>query len=150
MDINSQPVVLAELHERLRTLFAVRPDGVPFVNGARELEFEDIATVIDIAHGAGVGRIGVITDKYGAGRISLVHEAQRRSMDVVSGVPAAAQSWLYPVWPDRELRTNFNSPRPCCRSVNFGRAGAMEIPARSAGAGQPRYRVEAVPALVLR
>lgn len=62
MDINSQPVVLAELHERLRTLFAARPDGVLFVNGARELEFDDVATVIDIAHGAGVGRIGVMTD----------------------------------------------------------------------------------------
>jgi biopolymer transport protein TolR len=44
-------------------LFAVRPDGVLFVNGARELEFEDVATVIDIAHGAGVQRIGVMTDK---------------------------------------------------------------------------------------
>jgi biopolymer transport protein TolR len=63
MDINSQPVVLAELRERLRTLFAVRPDGVLFVNGAPELEFEDVAMVIDIAHGAGVGRIGVMTDK---------------------------------------------------------------------------------------
>ena len=63
MDINSQPVVLAELHERLQTLFAGRPDGVLFVNGAAELEFEDVATVIDIAHGAGVGRIGVMTDK---------------------------------------------------------------------------------------
>jgi biopolymer transport protein TolR len=63
MDINSQPVILAELHERLRTLFAVRPDGVLFVNGAPELEFEDVAAVIDIAHGAGVGRIGVLTDR---------------------------------------------------------------------------------------
>jgi biopolymer transport protein TolR len=67
MDINSQPVVLADLHERLRTLFAVRPDGVLFVNGAPELEFEDVATVIDIAHGAGVGRIGVMTDRIAAG-----------------------------------------------------------------------------------
>jgi biopolymer transport protein ExbD len=63
MEINSQPVVLAELHERLRILFAVRPDGVLFVDGAPELEFEDVAAVIDIAHGAGVGRIGVLTDK---------------------------------------------------------------------------------------
>jgi biopolymer transport protein TolR len=63
MDINSQPVVLAELRERLQNLFAVRPDGVLFVNGARELEFDDVATVIDIAHGAGVQRIGVMTDK---------------------------------------------------------------------------------------
>jgi biopolymer transport protein TolR len=63
MDINSQPVVLAELHERLRTLFAVRPDGVLFVNGSGDLYFEDVAAVIDIAHGAGVERIGVLTDK---------------------------------------------------------------------------------------
>jgi len=63
MDINSQPVLLVELGERLRTLFAVRPDGVLFVHGAHELEFEDVAAVIDIAHGAGVNRIGVMTDK---------------------------------------------------------------------------------------
>lgn len=63
LDINSQPVMLAELGERLRTLFAVRPDGVLFIDGARELEFEDVATVIDIARGAGVERIGVMTEK---------------------------------------------------------------------------------------
>lgn len=63
MDINSQPILLAELGERLRTLFAVRPDGVLFIAGARELEFEDVAMVIDIAHGAGVDRIGVMTEK---------------------------------------------------------------------------------------
>jgi len=63
MDINAQPVVLAELHQRLRTLFAVRPDGVLFVDGSTELEFQDVATVIDIAHGAGIQRIGVMTDR---------------------------------------------------------------------------------------
>ncbi len=63
MDINSQPVVLAELEERLRSLFAVRPDGVLFIEGAAELEFADVAAVIDIAHGAGVDRIGLMTDK---------------------------------------------------------------------------------------
>jgi len=63
MDINSQPVVMADLHERLRTLFAVRPDGVLFLNGDPELDFEDVAMVIDVAHGAGVDRIGVLTDK---------------------------------------------------------------------------------------
>jgi biopolymer transport protein TolR len=63
MDINSQPVVLAELHQRLRTLFAVRPDGVLFLDGSAELEFQDVATVIDIAHGAGIERIGVMTDR---------------------------------------------------------------------------------------
>ena len=44
----------------------VRPDGVLFVNGSADLYFEDVAAVIDIAHGAGVERIGVLTDKTSA------------------------------------------------------------------------------------
>jgi len=63
MDINTQPILLADLGERLRTLFAARPDGVLFIAGAGELEFEDVAAVIDIAHGAGVDRIGVLTQR---------------------------------------------------------------------------------------
>ncbi len=63
IDINSQPIILANLGERLRTLFAVRPDGVLFINGDRELEFEDVAAVLDVAHGAGVQRIAMLTDK---------------------------------------------------------------------------------------
>ena len=63
MDINSQPVALVELEERLRRLFAARPEGVLFVNGAGELDFADVATVIDIARGAGVDRIGIMTSR---------------------------------------------------------------------------------------
>jgi len=65
IDINSQPVALAELEQRLKALFAVRPDGVLFVDGASEPDFADVAAVIDIAHGAGVGRIGLLTRKQG-------------------------------------------------------------------------------------
>jgi biopolymer transport protein ExbD len=61
IDINSQPVALVELDARLKRLFAVRPEGVLFVSAAGELDFSDVATVIDIARGAGVGRIGLIT-----------------------------------------------------------------------------------------
>jgi len=64
IDINSQPVLLSQLSERLQTLFAVRPDGVLFVDGAKELQFEDVANVIDIAHGVGVNRIGLLTTKH--------------------------------------------------------------------------------------
>src|SRR5690349_23713020 len=61
MDINSQPVEIADLENRLRILFAVRPDGVLFVQGAGELDFADVATAIDAARGAGVDRIGLLT-----------------------------------------------------------------------------------------
>jgi biopolymer transport protein TolR len=64
IEINSQPVLLSQLSERLQSLFAVRPDGVLFVDAAKELQFEDVANVIDIAHGVGVNRIGILTAKY--------------------------------------------------------------------------------------
>jgi len=50
------------LDARLRLVFAARPGGVLFLDGAPELEFADVATVIDVARGAGVFRIGLITD----------------------------------------------------------------------------------------
>ncbi|HEY6390853.1 MAG TPA: biopolymer transporter ExbD [Bryobacteraceae bacterium] len=64
IEINSQPVLLAQLSERLQALFAVRPDGVLFVDGAKELQFQDVVNVIDIAHGVGVNRIGILTAKH--------------------------------------------------------------------------------------
>jgi biopolymer transport protein ExbD len=36
---------------------------VLFVDGSRELEYADVATVIDIARGAGVERIGLMTER---------------------------------------------------------------------------------------
>jgi biopolymer transport protein TolR len=60
--IDSQAVNLPELEARLKLMFATRPGGVLFVDGAPELDFADVATVIDVARGAGVLRIGLITD----------------------------------------------------------------------------------------
>jgi biopolymer transport protein ExbD len=62
IEIDSQPVSRPELEARLKLIFATRPGGVLFVDGARELDFADVATVIDAARGAGVFRIGLITD----------------------------------------------------------------------------------------
>ncbi len=58
--IDSQPVAAAELDARLRPLFAARPGGVLFIDGAPELEYADVASVIDMARGAGVNRVGLI------------------------------------------------------------------------------------------
>ena len=63
IEINSQPILMPELEARLQRLFAVRPEGVLFVDGSAELEFADVARVIDIARGAGVYRIGLMTDR---------------------------------------------------------------------------------------
>ena len=61
--IDTQPVSMPELEGRLKLIFAARPGGVLFVDGARELEFADVATVIDIARGAGVNRVGLMTER---------------------------------------------------------------------------------------
>jgi len=54
-------VLLLDVESRLKTLFASRPGGVLFIDGAPELEYADVASLIDIARGAGVYRIGLIT-----------------------------------------------------------------------------------------
>jgi biopolymer transport protein TolR len=61
IDIDSQPVLLLELEGRLKTLFVTRPGGVLFVNGAAELQYADVASVIDVARGAGWNRVGLLT-----------------------------------------------------------------------------------------
>lgn len=65
IDIDSQPVLALELEGRLKTLSATRPGGVLFISGARELEYADVASVIDIARGAGFPRVGLLTEKPG-------------------------------------------------------------------------------------
>ena len=65
IDINSQPVLIIELEWRLKTLFVKRPGGVLFIDGAPELEYADVASVIDIARGAGWNRVGLMTERSG-------------------------------------------------------------------------------------
>lgn len=62
LEIDSQPVEKMNLEARLQSLFAGQPDGVLFVDAANELDFADVAGVIDTARGAGVLRIGLLTE----------------------------------------------------------------------------------------
>jgi biopolymer transport protein TolR len=65
IEIDSRPTILLELDDRLKSLIATRPDGVLFIQGAPELEYADVATVIDIARGAGWNRVGLLTERSG-------------------------------------------------------------------------------------
>jgi biopolymer transport protein TolR len=65
IEIDSQTVILAELDGRLKLLFAARPGGALFIDGARELDYSDVASVIDIARGAGWKRVGLLTERSG-------------------------------------------------------------------------------------
>ena len=60
--INTMPVALIDLEDRLRAIYASRRDRTLFVRGHGSLRYGEIVAVIDAAHGAGVTRVGVVTD----------------------------------------------------------------------------------------
>lgn len=60
--INTTPVELADLEGRLRDIFASRHDRTLFVRADGSLRYGDVVTVIDAARGAGVTRVGVVTE----------------------------------------------------------------------------------------
>jgi len=62
MSINNTDVTLAELEDRLRTVFEERKDKTMFIMGAGALTYGDIVEVIDAAKGAGVEKVGIVTE----------------------------------------------------------------------------------------
>jgi len=61
LSVNKQEVTLENLGERLRTIFATRTDKTMFVMASGSLRYGDIVGVIDAAKGAGVTRVGIVT-----------------------------------------------------------------------------------------
>jgi biopolymer transport protein ExbD len=62
LSINSEDVTQADLGARLQRLFETRRDKTLYVMGAGTLRYGDIVTVIDAARGAGVDRVGIVTE----------------------------------------------------------------------------------------
>jgi biopolymer transport protein ExbD len=60
--INKQPVTLITLESRLRDIFATRRDKTLYIAGAGSLRYGDIVAVVDAGKGAGVERVGIITE----------------------------------------------------------------------------------------
>jgi biopolymer transport protein ExbD len=59
--INQEPVDIRLLGSRLEDIFKTRSDRVMFVKGDPTLPFADVAEIIDIAKGAGLDKIGLVT-----------------------------------------------------------------------------------------
>jgi biopolymer transport protein ExbD len=59
--LNQEPIEMAHLQERLTLLFKSSANNVIFVRGEADLEFGQIAEVIDIAKGAGLNRVALMT-----------------------------------------------------------------------------------------
>ncbi len=64
--INQDPVLLGELGSRLFDIFSARANKNMFVQADDDLPFGDVIKVIDIAKGAGVGDVGLMTSEVGA------------------------------------------------------------------------------------
>ena len=60
LDINQEAVDMDNLPARLKRIFEVRGNTVLFLRGAKELNFESVARVIDVAHSAGLDRIALM------------------------------------------------------------------------------------------
>ena len=60
--INQQPVAIQQLEARLRTIFEDRREKTMFIAGAGNLRYGEIIEVIDAATGAGVTKVGIVTE----------------------------------------------------------------------------------------
>jgi biopolymer transport protein TolR len=60
--VNSQTIALDRLETRLRDIYAARHDKTLFIMGAPSLRYKAIIGAIDAAKGAGVNRVGIITE----------------------------------------------------------------------------------------
>jgi biopolymer transport protein TolR len=66
--INTEATDEARLGPRLEEIFKTRAERVVFVKGDPNLEYQWVAKAIDIAHGAGIDKVGLMTAKVEAGQ----------------------------------------------------------------------------------
>jgi biopolymer transport protein ExbD len=62
IEINHKPVTIAELELELREIYRERRNRTLYISGHGSLRYGEIVAVIDAGKGAGVDRVGIITD----------------------------------------------------------------------------------------
>ncbi len=67
LKINQDDTTWENLEGRLTDIFKTRAEKVMFVKADDNIPFQNVANVIDIAHSAGVDKVGLITAKIEAG-----------------------------------------------------------------------------------
>ncbi len=68
LKINQDDVTAEQLAPRLVEIFKTRAERVIFVKGDPDVMFSAVATVIDIAKGAGIDKVGLITQNLEEGK----------------------------------------------------------------------------------
>ena len=66
--INQTDATWEKLNDQLVDIFKTRAEKVVFVKGDKDLEFQRVAQAIDIAHGAGIDKVGLMTPKVEEGK----------------------------------------------------------------------------------
>jgi biopolymer transport protein TolR len=67
MHINNEDTDMDKLGPRLEQIFKTRAERVVFVKGDPDLEYQAVAQAIDVAKGAQIDKIGLMTPKLEAG-----------------------------------------------------------------------------------
>ncbi len=67
MHINNEDTDMDKLGPRLEQIFKTRAERVVFVKGDPDLEYQTVARAIDIAKGAQIDKVGLMTPKLEAG-----------------------------------------------------------------------------------
>jgi len=62
MAINKQPVTMQDLDSKLREVFETRKEKTMFIVGDPTLRYGEVIAVIDAAKGAGVEKVGIVTE----------------------------------------------------------------------------------------
>ena len=60
--VNKQPISLQDLQARLREIFETRREKTMFIVGDPSLRYGEVIDVIDAAKGAGVEKVGIVTE----------------------------------------------------------------------------------------
>ena len=63
LKVNQDEVELRFLGDTLQDIFKTRNDRTVFVNAAPDLLYNDVVSLIDIAKGAGVDKVGLMTEQ---------------------------------------------------------------------------------------
>jgi biopolymer transport protein TolR len=66
--VNQNTFELRFLGDELESIFKTRNDRTAFVNADPDLLYKDVVEVIDVAKGAGVDKVGLMTEQIQAGK----------------------------------------------------------------------------------
>jgi biopolymer transport protein TolR len=66
--INQDIIELRYLGDMLQDIFKTRNERIAFVNADPDLLYKDVVEVIDVAKGAGVDKVGLMTEQIQAGK----------------------------------------------------------------------------------